>query len=593
MRSLRMNQIQTIATHNSYHVRPPAALYSLVRRANSETGEWDYSHAPLDVQLDRGVRSFELDVHNIASGFEVFHLPHLDETTTCRKFTACCELIKDWSLKNPRHVPIIVLVEIKDEAVQLSSKIRPIDEKALDRLDAEIRSVLGPDDLITPDDVRGDASTLEEAITIRGWPLLDDVRGKIMFILHEGGSNREMYVRNRPSLQGRAMFIRSDEGRPDAATLVVDGPDLETIQRLVKKGYIVRTRADAGLHGDPKRRDTALSCGAQIVSSDFPPGEANATTGYCLQFPERLTVRANPVIGPPELAGVEIDGHPSGMEPAAEKIEAPRAQQRKERELELKEYPMQSIAPTVTAILGLKSPEKAEAGPMEAIVKDLAGVERVAVLGVDAMGISIWRRWRERMPYLSGMIEKNKSQVRAIMISKTPVNFSCMVTGARSEVSGIYEKTDSFACETVFDIVRAAGGKSAGMGRRNWTGDALLGRFADFSAQGKAETDAQVEEMLRNVIEGHLPRFVICQYGDTDEVFHAKGPYSEQAGASAAGADAWLSRMVPYLTGKGYGVIILADHGQHEAKWKGGGLIKGSHGDDTDEDRLVPLCWTK
>ncbi len=70
---LRINQIQFIGTHNSYHVRG----------ATNRVREWNYSHAPLDVQLDRGVRSFELDLHYKQGEFEVFHVPLLDQGSTC------------------------------------------------------------------------------------------------------------------------------------------------------------------------------------------------------------------------------------------------------------------------------------------------------------------------------------------------------------------------------------------------------------------------------------------------------------------------------------------------------------------------------
>ena len=42
---LRINQLQFLGTHNSYHVRDPA-------KPNKNFPDWSYSHAPLDVQLD-------------------------------------------------------------------------------------------------------------------------------------------------------------------------------------------------------------------------------------------------------------------------------------------------------------------------------------------------------------------------------------------------------------------------------------------------------------------------------------------------------------------------------------------------------------
>ena len=74
-RELRINQLQALGTQNSYHLRPPGEAVA---------PEWDYAHAPLDRQLDEGVRQLELDVHYAPDGrFHVFNLPHRDENTTC------------------------------------------------------------------------------------------------------------------------------------------------------------------------------------------------------------------------------------------------------------------------------------------------------------------------------------------------------------------------------------------------------------------------------------------------------------------------------------------------------------------------------
>ena len=67
----------------------------------------------------------------------------------------------------------------------------PFDEAAYDALDAEIASVFPPDGLITPDDVRGNAPTLREAVLTRGWPKLGDARGRVFGAVDEYGAHRE------------------------------------------------------------------------------------------------------------------------------------------------------------------------------------------------------------------------------------------------------------------------------------------------------------------------------------------------------------------------------------------------------------------
>lgn len=301
--AIQMNQIQVIGTHNSYHVRPSNTVMAVAKRVSDETKTWDYSHAPLNEQLDRGVRSFELDLHNKAAGYAVFHVPFVDANSTCATLVDCMLVVRDWSDAHPGHVPILLLFEIKDDLAALDSNIQPIDAGALDKLDNEVVSVFGLDKLITPDEVRRGRPTLEWAVLELGWPSLAETRGRVMAVLHEDDRIRDLYCEGRPSLEGRAMFTRSEPGRADAAVLVEDDPSVERIQRLVQAGYLVRTRADSGLYaGGLDRRDAALASGAQVISTDFPMGEACLESGYIVAFHGAAPFRCNPVNAPTECS---------------------------------------------------------------------------------------------------------------------------------------------------------------------------------------------------------------------------------------------------------------------------------------------------
>ncbi len=96
----------------------------------------------------------------------------------------------------------------------------------------------------------------------------------------------------------------------------MDDPRDANIPRLVKAGYFIRTRADSGLRTKgPRpaaRRTAAFASGAQIVSTDFPPGEAQAQTGFVVEFegapPSQVNPgRVNPVNGPETLRGQALD----------------------------------------------------------------------------------------------------------------------------------------------------------------------------------------------------------------------------------------------------------------------------------------------
>jgi hypothetical protein len=257
---------------------------------------------------------------------------------------------------------------------------------------------------------------------------------------------------------------------------------------------------------------------------------------------------------------------------------------------ELQVYPMQAIAPTVAAILGVPAPKQGEAPPIDSVVRDLRGSQRVAILGIDAFGSAIWNKMRNRTPYLNGLASSNnQAQLRSVLPSVTCVNFGCMITGASQKTTGITTFDSKLACEDLCSVLRANGRQSGGFGRKDYTGDRLLGRYADFSVSDKA-TDADVMAGLKAVVEEKKPDFVIVQYGETDDVFHARGPFSKEAGDACAGADAWLAELVPWLRPRGYAVIITADHGQHDVPKKDG-TTRGSHGSESDLDCLVPLVW--
>lgn len=85
--TLRTNQVQVLATHNSYHIQQDVPI------ASSPTTQ--YTHAPLDQQLDLGVRGFELDVANAPDGqFPVLHTPVVDNTSNCTPIARCLQVVR-------------------------------------------------------------------------------------------------------------------------------------------------------------------------------------------------------------------------------------------------------------------------------------------------------------------------------------------------------------------------------------------------------------------------------------------------------------------------------------------------------------------
>jgi Phosphoinositide phospholipase C, Ca2+-dependent len=296
---LRINQIQVLGSHNSYHVAPPAGSPA------AGVKEWQYSHDPLNVQFQsEGIRQIELDVYADPNGIRVLHVPDVDFGTTCVKWVDCLTVIKTWSDAHPKHMPITILTELNDTSYGLPTPILPWDGPAMDQLDAEIRSVFPPQDVITPDDVRGSRATLAEAIQKDGWPTINSVRGQVMFVMDNAGSYRDTYTAGHPTLEGREIFTNSDTGRPDLAFIKLNDPvgDATRIHDSVAAGLVTRTRADADTYearaNNTVPRDAAINGGAQWVSTDFEVAGRAYGQPYFVAIPGGAPARCNPINAP-------------------------------------------------------------------------------------------------------------------------------------------------------------------------------------------------------------------------------------------------------------------------------------------------------
>jgi hypothetical protein len=308
---VRIDELQLIGSHNSYHVAQPDEkiewMAEAVKELNLDVGDpltLAYTHAPLDAQLDAGVRSFELDVSAPTGpkGSEVAvveHIPNLDPTSTCPDLASCLGTIVEWMDRNPDHVPIPVLVELKSE----------FSGEQLDALDGIIRAAVGDSRLLVPDEVRGSASSLSAAVEADGWPTLGEAANSMFLLMDNGGANSQTYLQGHSNLEGRVLFTTdglAEDGsiRGDAAALKINNPgDEELVREMVDRGYVVRTRADADLAeakaNDTARRAVAFDSGAQIVSTDYPPGEPRQDNGYVVTFGGTSPgVRCNPVNKP-------------------------------------------------------------------------------------------------------------------------------------------------------------------------------------------------------------------------------------------------------------------------------------------------------
>jgi len=337
----RMNQVQVLGSHNSYHVGIDPELFTFLRQKYGERMDGlYYSHLPIEQQLDRGLRSLEIDVvydphgglyahpagleiekqNHLPSreydpqglmnkpGLKVIHVPDIDFRSNVYTFQQELTLLKMWSNAHPHHLPIAITMNAKDDGLKEPGFVQPLlfDAVAFDGWDSEILKGLGREKLIVPDDVRGQYAMLEAAVLAHAWPKLSQARGKFFFILDETGQKMETYISGHPSLKGRVMFANASEGRPEAAFRIVNEPkkDWAYIQYLVRSGYYVRTRADADTK-EARTRDytrwrAALISGAQVISTDYYVPDARLGTGYSVKLPGGQPGRWNTLLLPGE-----------------------------------------------------------------------------------------------------------------------------------------------------------------------------------------------------------------------------------------------------------------------------------------------------
>ncbi|MEH6665520.1 MAG: phosphatidylinositol-specific phospholipase C1-like protein [Brevundimonas sp.] len=332
-RTLGMNDIAVVGTHNSYKLAIPEAELEAMVAVNPGARGLDYAHRPLTEQLDAGARQLEIDIlHDpeggryarplsalgrpespiavsdefrrvmAQPGFKTLHMPDVDFRSSCLTFIACLREVRAWSDAHPDHVPILIMLNAKTGPASMpgGTALLDFDAGAWDALDAEIRSVFDADRLITPDQVRGGHATLRDGVLAGGWPTLGEARGKVFFALDEGPEKVAAYAAGRPSLEGRVLFVNTDEASPAAAYLTLNDPVAQQarIQAAVRQGFIVRTRADADTAearaADVTRRSAAFASGAQYISTDYLWADPRFPT-YEVRLPGDMAATCNPV----------------------------------------------------------------------------------------------------------------------------------------------------------------------------------------------------------------------------------------------------------------------------------------------------------
>lgn len=196
----------------------------------------------LDQLIKYRIRELEFDIHVVngpcrrsticrsesAPDWDIYHAIPDERTTVCTLGQALV-LLKAFHDAVPAHEVITVHLEFKDPHCPLPGPIfRCHPPYALDQL---IFDVLGRANVFTPGDLlatKPGATTLHEAVR-EGWPTVDSLRGKFIFVIHGDDKDLASYMWLRHL--ATAAFIMFNWGNPTPEQLV-------TLPNIVFQGEI-------------------------------------------------------------------------------------------------------------------------------------------------------------------------------------------------------------------------------------------------------------------------------------------------------------------------------------------------------------------
>src|SRR5215213_75042 len=184
---IRYNQVRQKASHNSY--QRDEGLY--------------------DQFLYWRLRSMEVDIHNGKTGRQaltgnwyVYHTNIVEPGTTVDKLSDVMTVLQGLQLAVPEHEVATIVIDLKDDFDSTHT---------IENLDNMILSSLGAERVFTPGDLSPGSNDLQSSVA-GGWPRLEDLRGKFIFILTGGGvgsstDKLNVYVDNGNTANQRAAFI--------------------------------------------------------------------------------------------------------------------------------------------------------------------------------------------------------------------------------------------------------------------------------------------------------------------------------------------------------------------------------------------------
>lgn len=277
--AVKYNQLQMIASHNSFKgelVLAAKVFHNTIGVvAGQKYNEFNYWHQPLTDQLNSGVRSFELDVSKqvIEGEDEILcvHSRMFDSNSVTPLIDHALQELKLWSINNPSHMPITIIIEPKSEYLWYKS-LQPFDNEMLEYLEEKISGIIG-DSLYTPMEMLGENADFIALRENDDYPLVDDMRGKFVFVLHRSSLDVEYSAK---SIDDQKLFLCVTNLEDKNAIFILQNNSdadgfMNEIDQSLEDHFIIRTRIDEFPILDEERKENAYNSGANILSTDYVP----------------------------------------------------------------------------------------------------------------------------------------------------------------------------------------------------------------------------------------------------------------------------------------------------------------------------------
>ncbi|MBE6751332.1 MAG: phosphatidylinositol-specific phospholipase C domain-containing protein [Ruminococcaceae bacterium] len=280
---VKLNEIAILGTHNSYQrlataeTRFAMNIIDTITFKKAGLNTFDFEMDTLTEQLEMGVRNVEIDIETLDKDdkieFKVTHNSIVDNASSAYDFTKALQEIKMWSDNNPRHIPVIVIVEPKSFVIEING-MKKFSLEYAKELDKIVEETLG-DSLLTPEDMLRDYQSFKEMRENDDWISLKEAQGKILVLLHDCDVT-ESYIALDETIKTQKMFpmLRYDDRNETYTSFILENDAFRANERkaenINESNLIVRTRADVYPDYSDERYEVIETCGSQIITTDFP-----------------------------------------------------------------------------------------------------------------------------------------------------------------------------------------------------------------------------------------------------------------------------------------------------------------------------------